>query len=150
MERLQGLFILATNELDAERLPAPKVLEGDTGQSHAEQGVGFLTHPEFLASSRFLKKPARIMALLMMMTVCLMVYAALEYRIRTGLQQQGQTVLNQSGKPTTRPTARWIFHCVVGIHLLFLNGQCVGMLNLEERHGDVINLLPTIRYADTR
>jgi transposase len=141
LERIQGMFILATNELDAERLPAPEVLQGYKGQSHVEHGFGFLKHPEFLASSLFLKKPERIMALLMIMTVCLMVYAALEYRIRQGLQQQGQTILNQRGTPTDRPTARWVFHCFAGIHILLQNGQGVGILNLEERHWDVINLL---------
>jgi len=34
----------------------------------------------------YLKKPERIMALLMVMTVCLLVYAALEYRIRKALK----------------------------------------------------------------
>jgi transposase len=141
LERIQGMFILATNELDAERLPAPDVLQEYKGQSHVEKGFRFLKHPEFLASSLFLKKPERIMALLMIMTVCLMVYAALEYRIRQGLQQQGKTVLNQSGKPTNRPTARWIFHCFVGIHILFQEGRCVGIVNLEERHWNIITLL---------
>ena len=137
----QGMFVLATNELDAQRLPAPEVLTEYKGQSHAENGFRFLKHPEFLASALFLQKPERIMALLMIMTMCLMVYAALEYRIRQGLQQQGHTVLNQSKKPTDRPTARWIFHCFVGIHILLQDGQRVGILNLEERHRDIINLL---------
>ncbi|MCP4511891.1 MAG: IS1634 family transposase, partial [Fuerstiella sp.] len=107
--RQQGMFVLATNELDAERLSAPDVLTEYKGRSHAEGGFRFLKHPEFLASALFLQKPERIMALLMIMTMCLMVYAALEYRIRQGLQQHGQTVLNQVNKPTDRPTARWIF-----------------------------------------
>lgn len=141
LTRIQGMFVLATNELDADRLPAPEVLQEYKGQTHVERGFGFLKHPEFLASSLFLKKPERIMALLMIMTVCLMVYAALEYRIRQGLQQQGQTVLNQSGKPTDRPTARWIFHCFVGIHILFQEGHYIGILNLEERHWNIIALL---------
>lgn len=141
MVRIQGMFILATNELDAEQLPAPAVLTGYKGQSHAENGFRFLKHPEFLASALFLQKPERIMALLMIMTVCLMVYAALEYRIRQGLQQQGHTVLNQVHKPTDRPTARWIFHCFVGIHLLLHDEQCVGILNLDKRHWQIINLL---------
>lgn len=137
----QGMFVLATNELDAERLPAPEVLTEYKGQSHAENGFRFLKHPEFLASALFLQKPERIMALLMIMTMCLMVYAALEYRIRQGLQQHGRTVLNQLNTPTDRPTARWIFHCFVGIHILFQDGQRVGILNLEERQWDIINLL---------
>ncbi len=139
--RQQGMFLLATNELDAERLSAPDVLTEYKWQSHVEGGFRFLKHPEFLASALFLQKPERIMALLMIMTMCLMVYAALEYRIRQGLQQHGQTVLNQVNKPTDRPTARWIFHCFVGVHVLCQDGQCVGILNLEEQHWNIINLL---------
>jgi transposase len=66
-------FILATNELDASHLPPQELLQGDTGQVHAERGFRFLKDPQFLASALYLKKPERIMALLMVMTVCLLV-----------------------------------------------------------------------------
>ena len=72
----QSCFILATNELDEAQLPAQAVLAGYKGQAHAERGFRFLKDPQFLASSLSLKKPERIMALLMVMTVCLLVYAA--------------------------------------------------------------------------
>src|SRR4029453_11429770 len=84
-------FILATNELDEAQLPAPEVLAGYKGQARAERGFRFLKDPQFLASSLYLKKPERIMALLMVMTVCLLVYAALEYRIRTALKAHAAT-----------------------------------------------------------
>lgn len=106
-----------------------------------EKGFRFLKHPEFLASALFLKKPERIMALLMIMTLCLMVYAALEYRIRKELKERELTVLNQVKKPTNRPTARWIFQWFVGIHVLCMDGQSMGVLNLEDRHWQIINLL---------
>jgi transposase len=144
MLKTQGLFVLATNELDSDcdgGLPAPDVLYGYKCQSHVEKGFRFLKHPEFLASALFLKKPERIMALLMIMTLCLMVYAALEYRIRKELKEQELTVLNQVKKPTNRPTARWIFHWFVGIHVLYTDGQCLGVLNIEDRHWQIINLL---------
>jgi transposase len=141
MMRTLGLFVLATNELDSDPLPAPQVLEGYKGQAHVEKGFRFLKHPEFLASALFLKTPQRIMALLMIMTLCLMVYAALEYRIRKGLQEQGLCVPNQVKKPTNRPTARWIFHWFVGIHVLYIDNQCQGVLNLQDKHWQIINLL---------
>jgi transposase len=72
----QSCFILATNELDEGQLPAPVVLDGYKGQASAERGFRFLKDPQFLASSLYLKKPERVMALLMVMTVCLLVYAA--------------------------------------------------------------------------
>jgi len=51
-------------------------------QQKVERGFRFLKYPMFLADSLFLKSPKRIMALMMVMTICLLVYAALEYRIR--------------------------------------------------------------------
>jgi transposase len=74
----QSCFILATNELDEGQLSPQAVLDGYKGQARAERGFRFLKDPQFLASSRYLKKPERIMALVMVMTVCLLVYAALE------------------------------------------------------------------------
>jgi transposase len=70
-----------------------------------------------LAASRDLKQPQRIMALLMVMTVCLLVYAALEYRIRKGRKEHEATVPDQQGKRLQNPTAPWVFHSFVGIHL---------------------------------
>jgi transposase len=66
-------FILATNALDTAQLPPQEVLAGDKGPVRVERGFRFLTDPPFLASSLSLKKPERIMALLMVMTRCLLV-----------------------------------------------------------------------------
>jgi transposase len=74
------------------------------------------------------------MALLMIMTVCLLVYAALEYRIRTALKDHGATFPDQQGQPTQTPTARWVFHDFVGIHLLFLPPQWPIVLNRTAEH----------------
>ena len=88
-------------------MPAQAVLAGYKGQAHAERGFRFLKDPQFLASSLYLKKPERIMALLMVMPVCSLVYAALEYRIRRALQEHGATFPDQKGKRIPNPTARW-------------------------------------------
>jgi transposase len=137
----QSCFILATNELDDQQLPPQELLDGYKGQSQAERGFRFLKDPQFLASSLYLKKPERIMALLMIMTVCLLVYAALEYRIRTALRDHGATFPDQKGQPVQNPTARWIFHYFVGIHLLSVSGQWPLVLNLTEEHGNLLKLL---------
>ena len=59
----QSCFILATNELDEDPLSSQAVLDGYKGQVHAERGFRFLKDPQCLASSLYLKKPERIMAL---------------------------------------------------------------------------------------
>jgi transposase len=137
----QSCFILATHELDEGQFSAQAVLDGYQGQAQAERGFRFLKDPQFLASSLSLKKPERIMALLMVMTVCLLVYAALEYRIRTALKDKGATFPDQKGTRIQNPTARWVFHSFVGIHVLFIPGQSPIVLNLTEEHLHLLQLL---------
>jgi transposase len=135
-------FILATNELDATQLSPQELLTGYKGQVHAERGFRFLKDPQFFASSFYLKKPERIMALLMVMTVCLLVYAALEYRIRTALKEHDATFPNQKSKPVQNPTARWVFQYFVGTHVLLIPGQWSPLVvNLTEEHQSLLRLL---------
>jgi transposase len=122
------------------------VLDGYKGQARAERGFRFLKDPQFLASSLYLKKPERVMALLMVMTVCLLVYAALEYRIRNALKDHGATFPDQKGKRIPNPTARWVLHYFVGIHVLYIPGQGLLVLNLTDEHQHLLQLLGK-RYA---
>ena len=62
-----------------------------------------------MVDSVFLKKPERIEALMLIMTLCLMVYNVGEYRLREVLKKNEETVPNQVGKPTQKPTLRMIF-----------------------------------------
>jgi hypothetical protein len=136
--------ILATHALDTTQLPPHEVLHGDKGQAQSERGFRFLKDPQFFASSLYLKKPERIMALLMVMTVCLLVYAALEYRIRTALKAHDATFPDQKGKPVQNPTARWVFHYFIGIHVLRIRGQWDSIVvNLTEEHQALLRLLGT-------
>ena len=86
------------------------------------------------------------MALLMVMTVCLLVYAALEYRIRTALKEHGATFPDQKGRRIPNPTTRWVFHYFVGIHVLYIPGQGLMILNLTDEHQHLLELLGK-RYA---
>ena len=81
------------------------------------------------------------MALLMVMTVCLLVYAALEYRIRKVLKDHDATCPNQQGQPVQNPTARWVFQYFVGIHLLRIRGEGAFVLNLNDQHQQLLRLL---------
>jgi len=46
--------------------------------------------------------------LAMIMVLCLLVYSFAEWVIRKGLKQTGQSLLDQKGRPTQRPTLKWI------------------------------------------
>jgi transposase len=144
--------ILATTERDATLRPPQEVWHGDNGQVPAERGCRFLNDPQFFASSRYRKKPERIMALLMVMTVCVLVYAALAYRIRQALNDQEATFPDHKGQRIQHPTARWVLHYLVGIHLRCQAGQWPIVLNLTEAQQHLLRLLgpPYMRLYDVR
>ena len=142
----KSLFIVATNEPGEEALSAEEMLEGYKGQVQVERGFRYLKDPQLLADSLYLQSERRIMASLMIMTLCLMVYSALEWRIREGLQAQDLAFPDQKGNPTQRPTARWIFERFLGIHVLF-EGQRRLVLNMKDRHERIITVLGD-QYAE--
>ena len=74
-KKTKGVFLLATNDCSGE-IDMQSLLENYKSQQSVERGFRFLKSPDFLTSSLFLKKPERIEALLMIMTSCLMIYAA--------------------------------------------------------------------------
>lgn len=132
-----GRFLLATNELDEMRLPDEMMLDAYKAQgTTVERGFRFLKDPLFFADSLFLKSPARIMAMIMIMGLCLLLYALAEWRIRQQLQEKNETIPDQRGQPTQTPTMRRIAQMFEGVDLLII------------RHGprvvaqQVLNLTP--------
>ena len=74
------------------------------------------------------------MALVMVMGLALLVYALAEHKLRTALQERGESVPNQVGKPTQRPTMRRVFQMFEGIDSLVLStpkGVQQQVLNLK-------------------
>jgi transposase len=130
-----GRFILATNDMDNPDMDAANILSTYKEQQGVERGFGFIKDPLFHLSGVFLKKPERIDALMMMMTLCLMVYNAGQYQVRKELEVQQETILSQVGKPTVKPTLRWIFQKMSGIHRVHIPGQdsCLTGLNEEKK-----------------
>lgn len=118
-----GRFILATNILDENILTPDAMISEYKAQQCCERGFGFLKDPLFFADSVFLKTPKRIEALAMIMALCLLVYTLAQRQMRAALISSKSTVKNQLGKPTVRPTLRWIFQCFQSIHLVVLNGE---------------------------
>jgi len=134
-------FIIATDELNVQALPDTEVIVQYKKQQKVERGYSELKDPMFLADSLFLKSPKRIMALMMVMTICLLVYAALEYRIRQSLHKKKQTFPNQKGKLIENPTIRWVFQYFVGIHLIIFDQIQTIVSNLDEHHQHILTLL---------
>jgi len=138
-------FLVATNVLDAAQLSDEELIAIYKDQHSVERGFAFLKDPLFLASSVFLKKPERIMALSLVMVLCLLVYRLAEHRLREQLAATGQTIPDQVKKPTTRPTMRWVFQCFEGIELLHIRHRPDAttslILRLTPLHQQILALL---------
>jgi hypothetical protein len=62
--------------------------------------------------------------------------------MRTALKAQDATFPHQQGQPVQNPTARWVFHDVVGIHVLRIPGPWDSIvLNLTEGHQRLLQWL---------
>jgi transposase len=110
-----GHYIIGGNALalsDQEMITAYK------DQHHVESGFRFLKDPLFFTSSLFVKRPERIMGLLMVMLLSLLVYGIAERRLRANLKQYKETLPNQIGEEIEVPTLRWVFQMMHGIHHL--------------------------------
>jgi transposase len=141
----RAAYIVGTNLLEAMAWPDAAVITLYREQSVVERGFAFLKDPLFLASSVFVKRPERIMALAFIMTLCLLVYKLAEMRVRQQLAATGQTVPDQVRQPTPRPTLRWLFQCFEGIdlhHTLHPGGtRATEVLRLTTVHRLVLRLL---------
>src|SRR5262249_26575088 len=141
----RAAFLVGTNLLDAKAWPDEAVIALYREQSVVERGFAFLTDPRFLASSVFVKRPERIMALACIMTLCLLVYQVAEVRVRQQLAALGRTVPDQVGKPTARPTLRWRFQGFEGIDLHHIlhpaRTRATEVLRLTKVHRLVVHLL---------
>jgi transposase len=135
-----GRFILATNSLDSQTWTARDILREYKAQQPTERGFRFLKDPLFFASSIFLKNTKRVMALAMLMTLALMVYTLGQRQLRRALNQANDTLPDQKGKPTSRPTLRWILQCFLSVHLVFLD-NIKFQIKLSDRQNLILQFL---------
>lgn len=146
-QRIAGRFIVATNELDSERLNAAAVLGEYKEQQSNERGFRFIKDPLFFTSSVFLKSPQRIMALAMVMALGLLVYTLAQRKLRQALSDAKTGIANQLGKLTDMPTMRWVFQCFQAIHLVVVAGR-KQITNLTPERQKILQFLgaPCGRY----
>ena len=71
-----------------------------------------------MVNSFSVKTKRRIEALMMIMTLCLLVYNFAQYRVRKTLEETNETLPNQVGTPIQNPTLKWIFQIMEGIAII--------------------------------
>ena len=109
---------MATNEFDRSKLKDKDVLNEYKAQSGVEKSFKFIKDNSFQVDSIFLKTPHRIEALMMIMTLCLMVYGVSQYELRKSLQELCDSVPDQRRKPTDKPSMKWVYFLFLGVQEL--------------------------------
>ena len=118
MIKQSSCFVLGTT-IPKNELTDKEIILAYKNQSNAvERGFRFLKDPLMFTSSLFVKKPKRIMGLLMVMTLALLVYAIVQRRLHQILKDLQETIPNQIRKETSKPTLRWVFQLLEGIELV--------------------------------
>ncbi len=138
-EQQLGRFVLGSNDT-SDTMTAELMLNTYKEQQGVEQGFRFIKEPCFHLNQVFLKKPERIEALMMIMTLCLLVYNLGQHHVRQELELQGETLSNQKGKEINNPTLRWIFQMMKAINVVHYPGEELATLGLNDNKRKIIQL----------
>jgi transposase len=142
-KRAKGRFILATNELDEQKLSNAEMLPEYKEQSKTESGFRFIKDNAMEVASVFLKKASRVEALMMVMTLCLMVYSFAQHQLRKALADANETIPDQRKKPTSKPTMSWVCRMFSGVGIVFINLD-IGTQSIVANLNDVTKRI--VRY----
>jgi transposase len=104
-----GCFVLLTNiaQEGPRGMASHDLLATYKAQDTVERNFGFLKD-DAIVNSLFLKTPARIEVLGLVLLLSLMVWRLMERTMRRSLQDSGATVEGWDKKPTSRPTSLMI------------------------------------------
>ncbi|MTV50908.1 IS1634 family transposase [Heliobacillus mobilis] len=102
--RMEEVFILMTNEMDTEKLPAMDILRKYKEQHTVEARFRWLKDPT-VVDQIWLKNPNRVMALGYIFLIGLLVYCLLERRIRKSLAKETKPIRLHGNRLTKAPTA---------------------------------------------
>ncbi len=81
-----------------------------------------------------------------MIALAFLVYALGEWALRRGLAETESSLLDGKGRPTQRPTLRWVFQLFIWVRLVELEGRPL-VLNLAPHHKTAVRLLGAGRYC---
>ena len=147
----KGIFVLASNTVSLESVSSRDLITTYKGQGSTIEGSNrFFKDPRFYVENFFLKKEERIMALMTVMAMSLLVYALAEELLREALMSLQGTLPDQKGRPTNRPTIRWIFQLLENIHWQPHARDPAGLISIREKQLVILGYFPpeVRRYYD--
>jgi transposase len=147
VKRNRSFFVVATNDTERKWTPE-ELLKQYKSQNRVERGFRFLKDPQFFADSIFVSKNEHIQALLMIMTLGLLVFSGLEWKLRNAMATSKVLLKNQIGKLTDKITMRYVFQIFSAIMTIILeNGERL-FYHISDQAYEILELLGE-RYQRT-
>jgi len=150
-EAVEGelLYIVATNDTQRDWTMA-ELLSTYKRQSVIERGWRCCKNPKMMADSQYLQKPGRIDALLWLMELALLVYAAMEYRVRLIMKEKGLTVTGPDGKHNPRPTGEYLLRTISNLRISVVPDSRSGRWRIANLTAEFVSLLSALGYSWAR
>ena len=119
-----GCFVLITNisETHEEIGPAEGILRLYKEQIGIERDFGFLKDPA-IVNAIFLKNPARIEALGLILVIALLIWRLIERTLRKYVNESGETLPGWDGKRTERPTSFMMTTKFINVFVCKIDGH---------------------------
>lgn len=126
----KSCFIIASNRAQSE-MSNDGIIDSYKSQQSVERGYRFLKDPHFFTSSFFLKKPERISALIMIMTLSLLVYTIAQKKLRESMLGHKATLPDQNKKPREQITIKRAFQLLRGINVVIFSVEGVTRISMQ-------------------
>ncbi len=135
------MFVIATTDLKREWTKA-ELLRIYRKQSTVESGWRMMKSKKIMVDALYLQLPSRISALMWLMTLALLIFAATEYEIRQVMEQKQLTIptvdqRHREGRPTLMRLFQYIANS--GIHLTII--RKIGSITISGLTQDLKQIL---------
>ena len=137
-------YVIATTDVK-RKWTAAELIGVYKKQSVIERSWRFMKSKKLMVDALYLQKPSRITALMWLMTIALLIFSAMEYKIRQVMQENNLTIPTlDHRKPPSRPTMQRLFQYISNssIHLIMIRQQDqIEISGLTRSLIDLINAL---------
>jgi transposase len=111
-------FVIASNATESSKSGESILHAYLKDQQGVERGFRFLKSPSYFCDAFFLKNPGRVVALLCIMSLGLLLHSLLQRKARKQLELSKETVPDQKGRKTQKPTQNWINQKFEGLDVI--------------------------------
>ena len=139
------LYIVATTDTERKWTMA-ELLSTYKRQSVIERCWRCCKNPTMMIDSIYLQKPSRIDALLWLMEIALLVYAATEYLVRKVMKEKELKITGQERRKYDRPTGEFLLRYVSFLNIALVLNRITGEWTVENVNEEFALLLTELGH----